>query len=275
MFFDDSVAEAVSMWVIEATAIFFEFLVYRTKVRIFNEESERLAKTDEDLAELNKSRREFRRSLHNSMHGSRHHNFPYPLEEVDDDSDSSGDSFGGSDSSQDLAGWDNDDAEDEERPVQKKINRNSGAEKSSRATPAPNRQRNDIVTSSRTFDIPAVSGHLSGHESFVSSSRTPKIGERKEMRLLRERRILRQKQQAESRDLNFHFIGCCINICLIVISLLLIITISSTGGLCVYNGSVKIFSMDQLGKCNECRGTSDECQVCNSDGTHQCYYPYY
>ncbi|KAL3915836.1 MAG: hypothetical protein SGILL_005458 [Bacillariaceae sp.] len=92
MFFDDSVAEAVAMWIIEATAIFFEFLIYRTKARLFREETERLAKTDSDLAELNKSRRESKRWLQKnsshggSLHGSRH-SMPFSTIEEGNSSD--------------------------------------------------------------------------------------------------------------------------------------------------------------------------------------------
>lgn len=272
MFFDDSVAEAVAMWIIEATAIFFEFLIYRTKARLFREETERLAKTDSDLAELNKSRRESKRWLQKnsshggSLHGSRH-SMPFStIEEGNssDDESMSGNSFGGNDSSGDLSEWVTE-LKGEKEP--------SGSQH--KLPPSLPRQVSTAkVTSPRTAKTADMLG-ASGHSMASMGSRVPLPGERKEMRLLRERRILRQRQQSEARELKIHFIGTCINVGLIVISLILIITIASTGGLCVFNESVKIFSSDQLKNCNQCVGVTDVCEVCNADGSHQCYYPYY
>ncbi|KAL3905787.1 MAG: hypothetical protein SGILL_009535, partial [Bacillariaceae sp.] len=279
MFFDDSVGEAVAMWGLEATAIFFEFLIYRTKSQLYREELERLAKTDKDLAELNKSRRESKRILRlsshgGSLHGSQH-SMPFSTieEGSDDDSSMSGDSFGGPESSGDVSEW-IEGLKDAGHDVEK-------AQQSKREKPALPRQVStkmrptlprDVSTKrspqTEKTDVLGPSGHSMG-------SRVPLPGERKEMRLLRERRILRQHQQAESRELKIHFIGTCINVGLIVISLLLIITIASTGGLCVFNEQVKIFSSDQLKNCYLCDGATERCEKCFADGTHQCYYPYY
>jgi hypothetical protein len=269
MFFDDSVVEAVAMWVIEATAIFFEFLIYRTKARLYHEEMERLAKTDSDLAELNKSRKESKRWLQKhsshggSLHGSQHSMSFAIIEEGHDSNDDSmsGNSFGENDSTGDFL----------ERAPE---SRNA---KAGNAPVLPVLPRHVSVASlkaprtAKTADMLGASGH-----SFASiGSRVPMPGERREMRLLRERRILRQRQQTEARELKIHFIGTCINIGLIAISLVLIITIASTGGLCVFNEKVRIFSTDQLKNCNQCVGATNVCEVCNTDGSHQCYYPYY
>jgi hypothetical protein len=83
MFFDDSIAEAVAMWVIEALAIFFEFMVYRVNARQYFETSFKLSQVDEELEALKLKRKQFiemarplnEGSMHKgSMHGSRHGN---------------------------------------------------------------------------------------------------------------------------------------------------------------------------------------------------------
>jgi len=74
LFFDDSVFEAVAMWVIEALAIFFEFLVYRVNARIYFETSFKLKQIDDELATLKDKRKRIvgeimnAGSVHNSMH---------------------------------------------------------------------------------------------------------------------------------------------------------------------------------------------------------------
>jgi hypothetical protein len=49
MFFDDRIPEALCMWIIEAVAIFLEFLVYRLQSKLFHERAARLEKCDKDL----------------------------------------------------------------------------------------------------------------------------------------------------------------------------------------------------------------------------------
>jgi hypothetical protein len=49
MFFDDRIPEAICMWIIEAVAIFLEFLVYRLQSKLFHERGARLEKCDEEL----------------------------------------------------------------------------------------------------------------------------------------------------------------------------------------------------------------------------------
>jgi hypothetical protein len=58
MFFDDSVFEAVCMWVIEVLAIFFEFLVYRVNARIYFETTFKLKQVDEELEALKNKRKQ-------------------------------------------------------------------------------------------------------------------------------------------------------------------------------------------------------------------------
>lgn len=285
MFFDDSVAQAVAMWILEALAVFFEFLVYRVKVRLYREESARLLKTDEDLANLKKSQKNILAASMNGGFqnlGSKRSMTISRTNSFDEDDSLSGRSFGDNDSNRSL-----DDGCDYEDPT-----RNTASKSGSYSLPSGRAQTSidRSVTSSdrkstRTMESPVLTTLRrstsddelgpSCHSMASSCSRVPLPWERKQMRLLRERRILRQKQKLEKSELRFHLIGSCINIGFIVISLILIIAIASTGGLCVYNGTIKIFHMDQLGKCNQCIGTADVCEVCNSDDNQQCYYPYY
>ncbi|KAG7339778.1 hypothetical protein IV203_025457 [Nitzschia inconspicua] len=276
MFFDDSVGEAVAMWILEATAIFFEFLIYRVKAIIYHQEMAKLEKTDSDLAEFYKNRRASQRWSRRgmgSLHGSQH-SMPFStIEEGDDDSDSSmsGGSFGSFDSSEDSKPLDEELNIQSNVPVGEANEQGRGDKKSRKVFSRDDFTPKNSPSTAKTVDLMG----LSGHGSIASTvSRIPKPGERREMQLLRERRILRQKTQSLARELRVHFIATCINFGLIVISLILIITISSTGGLCMYDEKVKIFSMNQLGKCNRCDGTST-CEVCDTDGPHQCYYPYY
>lgn len=79
MFFDDEIAEAVLMWVIEALAIFFEFMVYRVNARIYFETTFKLSQVDEEIEALKKKRKQYVEDMMNgnsrdggSMHGSWH-----------------------------------------------------------------------------------------------------------------------------------------------------------------------------------------------------------
>jgi hypothetical protein len=102
--------------------------------------------------------------------------------------------------------------------------------------------------------------------------------ELREMRLLRERRMLRQTQKADRVELRYHFTGVMMNFGLVGISLTLVIAVASSGGLCLRNFEAPvIFSYDQLDRCDLCQDYGKGvCEVCNEeDGTSQCYYPYY
>jgi len=78
MFFDDSIIEAVIMWIIEALAIFSEFMVYRVNATLYHETSDRLKEVDAELKALMKRRKELKEnikagSLHSgSCDASRH-----------------------------------------------------------------------------------------------------------------------------------------------------------------------------------------------------------
>jgi hypothetical protein len=97
----------------------------------------------------------------------------------------------------------------------------------------------------------------------------------RELRLLRERRFLRNSQNNDRVHLRYHMIGVAINIFLVCVSLLLIIAIGRNGGLCIVDmEGFNVFSNNQLERCFQCQGTSGTCEICNADGTSQCYYPY-
>ena len=121
--------------------------------------------------------------------------------------------------------------------------------------------------------------HSSGGISILgSSSHTYHLpGEIRQNKLLRERRVLRENQKRDSVELRLQLISTFFGVGLAIISLVLVITIASTGGLCVADGVAKIFASDQLAKCNQCTdATSDVCEFCPDDGQPtQCYFPYY
>lgn len=287
MFFDDSVAQAVTMWILEALSIFFEFLVYRSKATIYRATSARLSKADTDLANLKKSQRNIlaasKHSRSPGINSSRLQVVIGPNDCDDDDDSLSGNSFGGIESNRSLDCTTGDD------DPTKMTNSSSGSlelPSGGQDDPVRVQSLSPSARTSGTMVVPTRTKFnkrgrkpdelgFSAHTMASMMSHAPLPWERKHMRLLRERRILRQQHQQEKVELRFHLIGTCINGGLLLISLILIITIASTGGLCLYHGTAKVFSMNQLGKCNQCIGTSGVCQVCNADGNNQCYYPYY
>jgi len=66
MFFYDRIWQAIAMWIIEATAVLCEFIVYRLRLRWHNQRQARLEKTEKDLVALRKERK--RRRLSASTH---------------------------------------------------------------------------------------------------------------------------------------------------------------------------------------------------------------
>jgi hypothetical protein len=98
----------------------------------------------------------------------------------------------------------------------------------------------------------------------------------RQTRLLRERRLLRQTQSDDRRQLRYHLIGVALNVGFVTISLLLVIMIGRSGGLCIEDMTApNVFKMDQLDTCFDCKGTEGVCEICRDDGTSHCYYPYY
>jgi hypothetical protein len=254
MFFDDSIGEAVAMWVIEALAIYFEFLVYRVNARIFRETNDRLKQIDKSLENVKKSRRMIlETSRHNSMHydmemngrksplGSKlQHQYDGDSDSDDDRDSLSGHSFGDydDDDDDDLSGPSFDEEENTIIPETAvspsriiKSTKSRGTIERSARNPAlttllsrnPNLQRTKSRQSNFGTNSSAHSYGTSGRD------RTPAIpGERKQNQLLRERRIVREKKKAQEKDLYYHFVGTVLNVSLAVIAMILIIAIAST-----------------------------------------------
>jgi len=353
MFFDDSIGEAVAMWVIEALAIFFEFLVYRCNATMYNNTNKDLEDVDQELESLNKRRKKMANDLMNgssihgsvlgsgSMHGSRHgsegswhggsrdgsrngmrkgsrpgsrhpthssrdgsrtnkirdlemggrHSPPAPRSGPhrsyeDDDDSMSGHSFGG-----------DDDFYDELTPSGHTLQTNSMT--NSTHSPPPQRPTYSRQKS-RNLNLPDHFGRFdnpkrttnrdalgSSSHSYGASTTVTGVtgvtgtkfrlpGEVKKNKLLRRRRILRERKTAEEKDLHYHFVGTILNIGLASLAMIIIVTIASTGGLCFKDDRVSVFTFNQIGefgRCNQCFNRREECEVCEETQT-QCYFPY-
>ena len=222
MFFDDSVMEAVAMWIIEALAIFFEFLVYRTNAQIFRETNNKLKKIDQDLIDLKKSRRHmFEMSRHNSKHSSRAttsrhstNNHNTSTSDSEDDDSISGHSFGDSDDDFSLTS-----------------SFKSSEHAPAASLPVPNLPRPATVKHVHRMNSRRTHFGLNGtsHSTVSSRGRTAVIpGERKQNKLLRDRRINRQKLKEQEKDLYYHFFGTILNVSLATLAMILIVAIAST-----------------------------------------------
>ena len=94
-----------------------------------------------------------------------------------------------------------------------------------------------------------------------------------ELRLLRNQRTRIQ----EERRLQRYYLGALVfNVFLACGSLVLVICISTSGGLCfVDNQPPNIFKFNQLSNRDKCNGLAgDGCQICSADETSQCYFPF-
>ncbi|KAL3909045.1 MAG: hypothetical protein SGILL_008247, partial [Bacillariaceae sp.] len=184
VFFDDSRAEAISMWILETIAVFLDFLVYRLKRQKHQEKLERLDEVNQKLEPFFASNRKAREAKNYGIDVSFHDADILAMEE----------------------------------------------------------------------DGETVADH-------------------REIKLLRDRRHLRQWLVEDKRHLNYHLGGVLFNSVLIFITLVFIVCIATTGGMCVYDGNTpNPFSQNQLGMCNLCDG-SGVCEECNG-AVPQCYYPY-
>jgi len=375
MFFDDSVIEAVLMWVIEALAIFFEFLVYRVNARIYFETVWKLKQVSEELESLKLKRKRFagemmtlnggtmhnsvhsgspngsihsgsmhsgsmhNGSMHNgSMHGSRHatrmfgasthgprhgdpmhgprhsgsmhggsrHGDPthgsrhirdvemgmngpsqkrrgpsrhsYDVDNDDDDDDDDDDSLSGHSFGGDEDFYDEQTPSGRSLTASPSIRPRQGRVHMSRIPSGLNRARSRDALGSSNHSYGASTA-VTGFTG-IPGNRFRLPGEVKQNRLLRQRRVLREEKKAQEKDLHYHFIATILNVSLAVAALIFVVTISSTGGLCFYNGEMKPFSFDQLRLCDRCgNDKSEECQSCANESNgyeeHQCYYPYY
>eukprot|EP00980_Cylindrotheca_fusiformis_P005123 scaffold1087_cov136-Cylindrotheca_fusiformis.AAC.9 len=115
-------------------------------------------------------------------------------------------------------------------------------------------------------ELEAMDGKLAKH---------PKRGY-KRITIQRERREMREQHSKETSRLRRHMIGVVINLVLLFVTLLLIIFVAKSGGMCVKdNKTPNIFRSDQQDECELCDGR--ECQVCDVEGDEetQCYFPYF
>lgn len=106
-------------------------------------------------------------------------------------------------------------------------------------------------------------------------AQNPKRGY-KRITIQRERREMREDHSKARAKLRKHLIGVSINVVLVVVTLLLIIFVAKSGGMCVKdNNAPNIFQPDQQEECDLCNGR--KCQVCNLEegGETQCYFPYF
>ena len=154
----------------------------------------------------------------------------------------------------------------------------SSSNSSHRLKGTSNHSSDDDSLSGRSFEGDESEKDVEGQgydSSVVSSSTNYKL---RETRLLRERRMLRERQAGDRTRLSYHLMGVILNIALICISLTLIIVIASNGGLCISTDyPVKVFDMNQFDRCPACRdniNSNGTCEVCNDNGSYQCYYQY-
>lgn len=202
VFFDDHIAFAATMWIIEALAVSCEFYVFRLRSRVYNDRERRLLTIADEMDTL--------------------------------------------------------------RSVKKKV-----------------KAQYDMECSRKSLDIPdddddSAIDDSSFHDEIEDGCATvTDISKVREVRLLRERRILRKSQVEDRVHLRYHSVGVAVNIFLACLSLLLICTIGRNGGLCLVDMTMpNVFKNDQLDRCYECQGTSGTCEVCHPDGTSHCYFPY-
>eukprot|EP00531_Pseudo-nitzschia_arenysensis_P017405 CAMPEP_0116153474 /NCGR_PEP_ID=MMETSP0329-20121206/21266_1 /TAXON_ID=697910 /ORGANISM="Pseudo-nitzschia arenysensis, Strain B593" /LENGTH=1088 /DNA_ID=CAMNT_0003650389 /DNA_START=349 /DNA_END=3615 /DNA_ORIENTATION=+ len=305
MFFDDSIAEAVAMWVIEALAIFFEFMVYRVNARVFFETSFKLNQVDEEIEELKKKRKEFVEMLQGgsgSMHGSRHggsihrngsrhsgsqgswHAMTHRSRDGSRNNPFGDEEMGRRSRSPSL--YDDDDDDDDSLS-----GHSFGGDedfydegiKSSNPPPRVEQIRRPRISRTKSRDVLGASTHSNGASTTVTGitgvtgGRIRLPGEIKQNKLLRRRRILRENKKAESKELHYHFIGSVLNTSLAVIAMIFIITIASTGGLCFKGDNAKVFSFKQLEICDmiDTSQEKDSYEECGLPEGNQCYLPYY
>lgn len=209
----------------------------------------------------------FEMSRHNSKHSSRAttsrhstNNHNTSTSDSEDDDSISGHSFGDSDDDFSLTS-----------------SFKSSEHAPAASLPVPNLPRPATVKHVHRMNSRRTNFGLNGtsHSTVSSRGRTAVIpGERKQNKLLRDRRINRQKLKEQEKDLYYHFFGTILNVSLATLAMILIVAIASTGGLCFHDDDVKVFARNQLAKCSGCTGREDNyCEICTNDG-NTCYYPY-
>jgi hypothetical protein len=185
VFFDDSRAEAISMWILETIAVFFDFLVYRLKRQKHAEKMHRLDEINQKLEPFFASNRKA------------------------------------------------------------KVAKSAG-----------------IDVSFHDCDLLAM------------EEEDGTVADHREIKLLRDRRYVRKWLVEDQKHLTYHLVGVVFNSVLIFITLIFIVCIATTGGMCVHDGNTpNPFSQHQLEMCSSCQGTAGVCEICTA-ATTQCYYPY-
>jgi hypothetical protein len=296
VFFDDNVAEAVTMWVIEIVAITCECLTYRLKYKIYQEKEERINEADKEyrkFKEVKKARKQMKKKGLLSSPSKRSDLSPKrspSLSPIRSNKSS-------------LPGLRRSLSPVRERtsstiglysehktvgtalsPIRKPstIHFDSG-HLSRRPSLSPIRQRASV-------DMPhSESNHVSADDDTSLDSFSHEEDEMeaqilspgrytafREIRLMRKLRVWRQEQEVQVKHLRYMFGGVVFNIGLVVFTLVLIIMISKNKGLCVVDMTAPaIFASGQLEKCFDCAEVDGTCEICREDGSSHCYYPYY
>ena len=125
----------------------------------------------------------------------------------------------------------------------------------------------------KSFSTNQSTRSMSSDDASAIASGMNEIGE---LKYLRERRMLRQSQPADLVLLQYHMVGASLNLFLCALVLLFICLIGRSGGLCIRDFQVpNVFDSNQVTLCDARTNETGPWEVCNDDGTSQCYFPYY
>lgn len=269
VFFDDNVAEAVTMWIIEIIAIICEFMTYRLKNKIYQEKEKRIKETDEEFQEFKEVKRARKQAKKDAKKDK--------LKRADLAPTRSSSLSPVRQRTSSTLGMESLTTEGTELSSTRKstIGRFDGAITPRKSSLSPMRHGSTAVVpkwESKNEDD-ASQDSAAGQ---VEDLEVGKFSASREIRLMRKLRIWRQDQELQVKHLRYLFAGVAINIGLVVFTLLLIIMISKNSGLCVVDLTTPaIFASGQLEKCFDCVGVTGTCEICRDDGTSHCYYPYY
>ncbi len=131
-----------------------------------------------------------------------------------------------------------------------------------------------FISNRKAVASKAVGMDVTFHDEDFLAMEDETVADHKEIRLLRSRRYLRQELIEDQKKLNYYLAGVTVNSILIVVSVTFLITISTTGGMCVFENQLPSpFARNPLESCSACQGTTGVCEICTLE-TPQCYYPY-
>jgi hypothetical protein len=283
MFFDDRITEAICMWLLETTAICLEVCIFRIQRKMYHDRFHRLDDIETTLTTYKQSSRKLNSSQSSMRSGlsmaSSHSNKGSSHSNKRHDVLSNSNKDGSSHSKKRLVLLSSNSCHSNIRRSGGGLSI-SGDDDSDDESISGHSFGDDSNDDDDDGDVenPTMNSSSSSIEILLPKSSSSSNHKLREVRLLRERRILRQRQKDERRNLHFHLAGVVINLSLTIISFLLIVVISSSGGLCV-RSDVRpvIFAMNQLERCDDCRGQiiDGRCEICSEDGmTMQCYYQY-